>query len=281
MSAVLQDTPLTLEMIEPVNHPAPAVQRTGNVATLPAQGPMSHALAFLQAGGTIDQMRDILALQREFEAGEAKKAYVAAMARFKKNPPKILKDKRVYFQSEKGTTDYWHATLGNVAEAVIEGLAQVGISHSWTPERKGDRIHVTCTLTHEQGHSESITLDGPLDSTGLKNNIQQMASTTTYLSRYTLLMITGLAVKDELMPDDDGFAGAQAAEEQALARKQQQHIQGATATYTQADFSANCATWRSHVEAGRLTPAQIIAKVQTKAPLTDAQIKTINSWKKA
>ncbi len=186
-------------------------------------GPMGNALSFLRAGGTVGELRDILALQREFEAGEAKKAYVAAMAEFKKNPPTIQKDKRVHFESKDGksATDYWHATLGNVADAIIEGLAKVGVSHSWRPERKGDRIHVTCTLTHKMGHSESIELDGPLDTSGNKNNIQQMSSTTTYLSRYTLLMITGLAVKDEIMPDDDGGSGAVTPEDAASARLQE------------------------------------------------------------
>lgn len=186
----------------------PAVQQGGQVsAAAPAQGPMANALAWMQAGGTIEQLRDMLALQKEWEAHEAKKAYTEAMAAFKKNPPEILKDKRVFFKGKEGATDteYWHATLGNVAEKVIAGLAEHGFSHAWTPKREGDRIHVTCTLTHRLGHSESITMDGPLDVSGKKNPIQSAMSTTSYLSRYTLLLITGLAVKDAILPfDDDG-----------------------------------------------------------------------------
>ena len=275
MSAVLKESPLTLEMIEPVEgRPPPAVQRpSGNVATL-QPGPMGHALAFLQAGGTIDQMRDILALQREWEAGEAKKAYVAAMAQFKKNPPKILKDKRVYFESKDGksATDYWHAPLGNVAEAIIEGLALVGVSHSWKPERKGDRVHVTCTLTHEMGHSESIELDGPLDSSGNKNNIQQAMSTATYLSRYTLLMITGLAVKDEIMPDDDGHSAAPA--RSAEARQ-------VVDAYPQASFDKNLGAWRQLIESGKKTADQILATLATKGQPTEEQTQILRSFKKA
>ena len=40
------------------------------------------------------------------------------------------------------------------------------------------------------------------DDTGKKNSIQQVASTVTYLERYTFLSITGLAVEDQI--DDDG-----------------------------------------------------------------------------
>lgn len=210
MSAAVQTAPMTLEIAEPEGHPTPTVRPASNVVHAPSAGPMGSAIAWLQAGGTMDQLRDMLALQREWDADQAKKAYVEAMAEFKKNPPTILKDKRVYYKAKDGGTaaDYWHATLGNVTQAIVDGLAAVGISHSWKPERKGDRVHVTCTLTHKSGHSESVELDGPLDNSGQKNNIQQMSSTTTYLSRYTLLMITGLAVKDEILPDDDaGGAG--------------------------------------------------------------------------
>lgn len=203
--------PLILDLVDvdekTTTHNAPALQGSQEVAVAaPAVGPMSDAIAFLRAGGTAAELRDMLALQREWKADQAKQAFTEAMAEFKKDPPTLQKDKRVYFEGKNGgtTTDYWHATLGNITDAIVEGLAKVGISHSWKPERKGDRIHVTCTLTHKMGHSESIELDGPLDNSGNKNSIQQAAATTTYLSRYTLLMITGLAVKDEVMPDTDG-----------------------------------------------------------------------------
>lgn len=274
MSTVLKEAPMTLEMIEPSEHPSPAVQRTGNVLTMPSQpGPIGNAIAFLQAGGTIEQMRDILALQREWEAGEAKKAYVAAMAEFKKHPPEILKDKRVYFESKDGksATDYWHATLGNVAEAITEGLAKVGISHSWKPERVADRIHVTCTLTHQLGHSEFISLDGPLDGSGLKNSIQQAASTTTYLSRYTLLMITGLAVKDEILPDDDGH-GAPPSPPPPPA---------APISYPRESFDKNLVAWRQLIETGKKTADQILATLSTKGKPTDEQARILRSFKKA
>ena len=38
--------------------------------------------------------------------------------------------------------------------------------------------------------------------TGSKNAIQAIGSTVSYLCRYTLLCVTGLATSD---PDDDGF----------------------------------------------------------------------------
>ena len=51
------------------------------------------------------------------------------------------------------------------------------------------------------GHSESTTLQSPPDASGGKNSIQAIGSAVTYLSRYTLLAITGLATGEN---EDDG-----------------------------------------------------------------------------
>ena len=56
-------------------------------------------------------------------------------------------------------------------------------------------------VTHIKGHSEDTTLSGPPDDSGRKNNIQQIASTVSYLERYTLFALLGLASQDM---DDDG-----------------------------------------------------------------------------
>lgn len=175
------------------------------LAAQPASSPMGNALAALQAGVSIEQMQGLLAIQKEWEANEARKAYVAAMAEFKKNPPEIFKRKAVEFTTRDGdTTSYKHATLGDVTTAIINGLAQHGISHRWDTKQAEGRIVVTCILTHNMGHSESTSLEAAPDASGKKNGIQQVASTVTYLQRYTLLGASGLATKDM---DDDG-AGA-------------------------------------------------------------------------
>jgi len=129
------------------------------------------------------------------------------MAEFKRNPPEIFKRKQVAFTTRDGdTTSYKHATLGDVTTAIINGLAQHGISHRWDTKQDGGRIIVTCILTHNLGHSESTSLEGAPDASGKKNGIQQVASTVTYLQRYTLLGASGLATKDE--EDDDGAGAA-------------------------------------------------------------------------
>ena len=163
--------------------------------------PVGMMMQALQSGMTVEQMQGMLAIQKDWEANEARKAYVVAMAEFKRDPPEIFKRKNVAF----GETSYNHATLGDVTTAIVNGLAAHGISHRWdTKQHEGGRIVVTCILTHNMGHSESTALEAQPDNSGKKNGIQQMASTVTYLQRYTLLGASGLATKD--MEDDDGRA---------------------------------------------------------------------------
>lgn len=186
-----------------------------SASAAPAASPMAGALAFLQAGGDAAQLERMMAMQRQWEADEARKAFVADMAAFKKNPPEILKDKHVQFQTAKGTTAYEHATIGEVCDKIISAAAEHGFSHRWVPSR-GDngQLIVTCVITHRLGHSEETRLEGPRDDSGGKNAIQAIVSTNTYLQRHSLLMAFGFATKDQ--PDDDGRAAGVPVDSAAL-----------------------------------------------------------------
>ena len=151
---------------------------------------------------SVEKLEHLLAVKERWEKEEARKAYVAALADFKTNPPHIVKDKQVSY----GNTRYRHATLGQVADAVAAGLARHSLSHSWAVAQDKGAVTVTCTLTHASGHSEAVSITGPQDDSGQKNGIQQVGSAITYLERYTLMAITGLAAADM---DDDGQAAGQ------------------------------------------------------------------------
>lgn len=151
----------------------------------------------------LDKLEKLLAIQERWEANEARKAYHIAMANFKASPPKIDKDRKVSFATSTGRTSYNHASLANVTEKISAELSKHGLSASWKTKQNGG-ILVTCKITHIRGHSEETTLSAPADDSGSKNKIQAIGSTITYLERYTLLALTGLATYDQ---DDDGKTG--------------------------------------------------------------------------
>jgi hypothetical protein len=173
-------------------------------------------MAFLQAGGNIEQLNHMMDLQDRWEANEARKAFTAAMTGFKAEPVQIIKRKNVRFETRDGdVTSYNHAELSDVTDAIGPALAKHHLSYRWNIRQDGGAIKVDCILTHVKGHSETVTLSAAPDASGKKNAIQQVASTTTYLQRYTLLAITGMSTKG--MDDDGrGFEPA-AAEEDAKA----------------------------------------------------------------
>lgn len=164
--------------------------------------PMDMLKIAVDRGADLDQMQQLMDLNDRWEANQARKAYTAAVAAFKANPPTVLKDQKADFGG--GKAKYTYATLAQVTGIIAPALSQHGLSHRWTVDQKGAEIAVTCVLTHQMGHSESVTLTAAPDPTGSKNPIQAIGSTVSYLERYTLLAITGLAALDQ---DDDGSGG--------------------------------------------------------------------------
>ena len=177
------------------------VVKANELTVRPPQDVISEAIA---KGANLKEIAELMTLQERWEKNEALKAYNAAMSDFKKNPPEINKDKTVGFEAKQGgKVGYKHASLYNVTEKINVELSKHGLSASWTTKQNG-AISVTCRITHVKGHSEETTLTAPADTTGAKNAIQAIGSTITYLQRYTLLALTGLATFD----DDDGQVAA-------------------------------------------------------------------------
>ena len=162
----------------------------------------------VERGMGIDLITQLIDLHERHEASEARKAFNAAVAAFKRCPPTITKDKQVRYPGKDGkpSTNYRHATLGQVTEKLGEALGAVGLSLRWNVQQGNGSVSVTCILAHELGHTETVTMSGPHDQSGGKNAIQAIASTVTYLERHTAIAITGVAVSDE--EDDDGAGGA-------------------------------------------------------------------------
>lgn len=151
---------------------------------------------------TISKMMD---LRDRWEANEARKAFTVAMTGFKSEPIQIFKTKQVNFKTRDGdTTSYKHAELSDITAAIAEPLSKYALSYRWEVTQ-AEGITVKCILTHALGHSESVTMTAPPDDSGKKNRIQQIASTVSYLERYTLLAVTGLSTTG--MDDDAKAAG--------------------------------------------------------------------------
>lgn len=228
----------------------------------------------MTANADVAKLEQLFELQVRWEEREAKKAFVAAMAEFKRADLAITKDKHVEFKTERGITAYDHATIGNVVAVIVPALAAFGFSHRWVIERgEGGLIRVRCIITHRLGHSEETVLEAGLDASGGKNNIQAMISTKTYLERHSLLAATGLATLNQ---DDDFDAEAEAEwQRQAAAAKSTKTAESSTKApepWPQDKFNAVLTGKNGgKVKDGTSTADELLVWMRSKHPLTAAQ----------
>ena len=157
---------------------------------------ISPIQAAMQSGASPAELLQFMELQERFDANEAKKAFVLQMSKFRAVCPTIEK-------TESGHNCTYASIAGTLRQ--IKGLlADHGFSHSWrTTQDDAKNITVTCIVTHSQGHSEETSITAPPDTAGSIKGIQGIGSTITYLERYTLTALLGLASGDK---DDDGQA---------------------------------------------------------------------------
>lgn len=235
----------------------------------------------MESNADLEKLEKLFELQTRWEEREAKKAFVADMAEFKRLPLSISKDNHVEFRTDKGITAYDHATIGNVVGVIVPALAEFGFSHRWVIERgEGGLIRVRCIITHRLGHSEETVLEAGLDQTGGKNNIQAMISTKTYLERHSLLAATGLATMDT--PDGYDEEAEKAKEAAALAAKESNGKKSepkAPEPWPADKFAATLAGKNAgKVKDGTATAASLIDWMRAKHPLTaeqEAEIKAL------
>jgi len=163
--------------------------------------PMSLVQMAVEQNADLDKLERLMVMQEKWEANEARKAYNKAIAKFRSECPTIEKNKEVDYTGQKGRTHYKHADLAGALSQIQPLMSECGLSHSWKSTQSEGLMTITCTITHVMGHSESTTMSGPYDPSGGKNSIQAIGSATTYLQRYSLFSILGLAAAEN---DDDG-----------------------------------------------------------------------------
>lgn len=216
--------------------------------------PMAMLSTAVAKGMSPDTIKGFMDLQERWERAEAARAYNVAFAAFKQQAVQVIKNKTVTDGPLKGKS---YAELFAVVDAVTPDLSANGLSHSWKVTKdERDWIEVTCFLKHVAGHSESVSFGGPPDAGGAKNAIQARASTKTYLERYTLLAITGLAVKDG---DRDGAPPKQGPEPDE---------EGQKALLACGSLNSLQAKWKALTEAQRKTLGAV--KDQCKARIEAA-----------
>ena len=144
----------------------------------------------------------LLAARRSEEDRAAERAFNSAMSQAKGELQPVLKTRDVDFVGKQGTrTKYKYEAFADVARMVDPVFSAHGLSYRFSIAQAAELVTVTCIISHSDGHSERIKLEGKVDpgSTGM-SMVQALGSALSYLQRYSLRAAIGLAAG----VDDDG-----------------------------------------------------------------------------
>lgn len=173
--------------------------------SLPANPWVGIIQQSIEKGADITAIEKFITLQREEEDRQAERAFNDALSELQSNMPEISKTGKASFKTKAGgVMEYNFDQLNDICNAIRPLLQDVGLSYSWDQVQDERGITVRCTIKHKHGHSIENKISAPPDGSGLKNAIQQIASTVSYLQRYTLKAALGIA-----STDDDGAASNQ------------------------------------------------------------------------
>lgn len=173
----------------------------------------------------IEKFERLMALRERVSLADARRAFYAAIADAKGEFGPILKTRLVDYEHSdgQGRTSYRYEELADIGAVVDPILSKHGLSYRHKSSQDGVKIKVTCILSHRDGYSEENSLEGEADKSGKKNPNQAIASTVTYLQRYTLKEGLGLgAARDDDAaggpPDDPAIEGDDVAYIEQLVR---------------------------------------------------------------
>ncbi|MGN6095458.1 MAG: ERF family protein [Bosea sp. (in: a-proteobacteria)] len=168
----------------------------------PAITPLSLLSSALDRGVDEHVLSQLIDLHERGRADDARRAFEAGLTAAKAELPVIAKTQIASI----GSKHYRHEDLAEIARAIGPILAQHGLAYRFRSNSDGERVTITCVISHRDGHSEENSLSAGADHSGDKNPIQAIGSTLTYLQRMTLKAALGLAAAD----DDDGKAAGAA-----------------------------------------------------------------------
>lgn len=149
----------------------------------------------------VESLERLFSLREKVKAEQAKEAFVKSMADLQSELPVIKKLKEGHVAK--------FAPLEDVVEVTKPFIRKHGFSYRWNTSQTEKNIKVVCIATHTLGHSEETDMTSEVEETvtgnasgkATKSAPQRVASTITFLKRYTFINLFGVVIAGE---DFDG-----------------------------------------------------------------------------
>lgn len=181
-------------------------QPKANVVTIaPDMGWLQEAIT--NPNTDVGKLERLEAMYERMTARSARAAFDDALAAMQPQLPVVDRKGKITIR-EKGTEKVIQSTpyalFEDINEAIKPKLAEFGFAISFRTGLAADgKITVTGILSGH-GHREETTIVLPHDSTGSKNAVQAVGSSTSYGKRYVLSALLNITTRGE---DDDGKKG--------------------------------------------------------------------------
>jgi len=165
------------------------------------------------------KMRELLAMQREIDQEEARRAFVSDFMALTDDLPSVSADRAIVIRKKDPRTGERtgaveqstpYATFNAMMRVLKKPLKTHGFSLSYSTEPGADgRMNVIVYLDHIRGHQRKTIFPLPADTTGSKNNNQGWGSAQAYGMRYGTRALLNIITSAPEDADTDGTVVAQ------------------------------------------------------------------------
>ncbi len=145
----------------------------------------------------IDKMERLIAMQERVQDRQAASDFADALSAMQTELPVITKGNQIK-HGEKVIANY--ADWDSISKAITPILSKHGFSLNFRNSNTANEITVTAVL-RRGGHEETNSVTLPSDSSGSKNAVQAIGSSTLYGQRYAACPLVGVTIQGA---DDDG-----------------------------------------------------------------------------
>lgn len=153
----------------------------------------------------VDKLERLLGMYERITARQAEADYTAALAEMQPELPVIAERGKIDIGRGKPQA---YALWEDINDAIKPLLARFGFALSFRTGHEADKIVVTGVLSHRGGHSEQTTIHLPADTSGSKNAVQAVGSSTSYGKRYVACALLNITSRNDPFDDDGVMAGA-------------------------------------------------------------------------
>lgn len=154
----------------------------------------------------MDALERMLDMQERIMKRDAESAFNAAMAEMQCEIPTIA-------ERAKGHGTIKYATLEDISDIVKPIMKTHGFAISFKVEHAAAGLSITGILMHRAGHREQTTMLLPIDTSGNKNAVQAVGSSTSYGKRYVMCALLNITTRGE---DDDAYSAVPSNQEPTI-----------------------------------------------------------------